>query len=91
MQNADHTRVSTEMFLILSKGSDYTPDGVKEETINFGRLIQTELIELLGQSEYDMEVSHGQKISFTGHYPSFALDLLALGAMAISARVVRDS
>jgi len=44
----------------------------------------------MGHSEHNMEVAGGQEFSLAGRQPTLARLGLALGAVPISARVVRD-
>jgi len=44
----------------------------------------------MGHSEHNMEVAGGKELSLMGRQPTLARLRLALGAVPISARVVRD-
>src|SRR6266496_3323083 len=48
-------------------------------------------MEFMGYGEHNMEVAGGQEFALAGRQPTLARLRLALGAVPISARVVRDS
>jgi hypothetical protein len=64
--------------------------GSEQQVVEQTRVVQGQHIEFMGHSEQNMEVAGGQEFSLAGRQPTLARLSLALGAMPISARVVRD-
>jgi hypothetical protein len=64
--------------------------GSEQQVVEQTRVVQGQHIEFMGHSENNMEVAGGEEFSLMGRQPTLARLNLALGAVPISARVVRD-
>ena len=64
--------------------------GGEQQIVEQTRVLQGQHVEFVRHSEHDMEVAGGQEFAFAGRQPALARLRLALGAVPISARVVRD-
>src|SRR3989441_5400787 len=91
VQDADHADLCAQVFAIDSDLQQGLRAGGEQQVVEQTRVLQRQHIEFVGHSEYDMEVTDGQEFTFTGRQPALARLRLTLGAVPISARVVRDS
>ena len=64
--------------------------GGEQHVVEQTRVLQGQHVEFVGHGEHDMEVTGGQEFAFAGRHPALARLRLALGAVPVSARVVRD-
>src|ERR1700723_4380895 len=91
VQDADHADLGAQVFAIDGDLQQGMSAGGEQQVVEQTRVLQGQHIEFVRHSEHDMEVAGGQEFSLAGRQPAFARLRLALGAVPISARVVRDS
>src|ERR1035437_1181598 len=91
VQDADHGELGAQVFAIDSDLQQGLRAGGEQQVVEQTRVLQRQHIEFVGHSEHDMEVTGGQEFGFAGRQPALAGLGLALGAVPVSARVVRDS
>jgi hypothetical protein len=91
VQDADHADLCAQVFAIDSDLQQGLRAGGEQQVVEQARVLQRQHIEFVGHSEHDMEVTGGQEFAFAGRQPALACLRLTLGAVPISARVVRDS
>src|ERR1039457_2930385 len=91
MQDADHADLSAQVFAIDGDLEQSLSAGGEQQVVEQTRVLQGQHVEFVGHREHDMEVAGGEKFSLAGRHPALARLRLALGAVPVSARVVRDS
>src|SRR6266700_6557415 len=91
VQDADHADLCAQVFAIDSDLQQGLRAGGEQQVVEQTRVLQRQHLEFVGHSEYDMEVTDGQEFAFSGRQPALARLRLTLGAVPVSARVVRDS
>ena len=91
VQDADHANLCAQVFAIDSDLQQGLRAGGEQQVLEQTRVLQRQHIEFVGHGEHDMEVTGGQEFAFAGRHPALARLRLALGAVPVSARVVRDS
>src|SRR2546430_13586194 len=90
VQNANHADLCPQ---VLGIGRDLQQGlraGSEQQVVEQTRVVQGQHIEFMGNSEHNMEVAGGEELSLMSRQPTLARLRLALGAVPISARVVRD-
>ena len=91
VQDADHADLCAQVFAIDSDLQQGLRAGGEQQVVEQTRVLQRQHIEFVGHSEHDMEVTGGQEFAFAGRQPALAGLRLTLGAVPVSARVIRDS
>src|SRR5258708_3177541 len=90
MQNADHGDLCSQVCGIGRDLQQGLRAGSEQQIVEQTRVVQGQYMEFMGHSEHNMEVAGGQEFSLAGRQPTLARLRLTLGAVPISARVVRD-
>jgi hypothetical protein len=90
MQNADHAELGSQVFGIGRDLQQGLRAGSEEQVIEQTRVVQGQYLEFMGHREHHVKVAGGQEFSLAGRQPALPRLGLALRAMPISARVVRD-
>src|SRR5437867_4384491 len=90
VQDADHTNLSSQVFRIGCDFQQGLRAGGEQQIVKQTRVFQGQHIEFVGDGEYDMEIAGSQEFAFPCCQPALACLCLTLGAVTISARVVRD-
>jgi hypothetical protein len=91
VQDADKPDRSSKMFRICSKFCQGFRNSFEQKTVEDFLIPEHKGIELIGESEDHVEVRDGKQIFFPGLYPLLFFKKLALGAVPVSAGVVRDN
>src|ERR1019366_8563366 len=91
VQDADHADLSAQVFAIDGDLEQSLSAGGEQQVVEQTRILQGQHVEFVGHGEHDMEVTGGQQFAFAGRQPALACLGLALGAVPVSARVIRDS
>ena len=91
VQDADHADLCAQVFAIDSDLQQGLRAGGEQQVVEQTRVLQGQHIQFVRHSEHDMEVAGGQEFSLVGRQPALARLRLALGAVPVSARVIRDS
>ena len=90
VEDGEKADLSSEM---LGVGGDPTKGlggGLKEEAVDHPGVLQGDRVERRGESEDDMEVFDGEQLGLACLHPVGGSGGLALGAVAVAARVVGD-
>src|SRR5215469_2321836 len=90
VQNAQKPDLRRQMLRISSNLKECGCAGLEQQTIEHFRIVLAERIQLVRDGEYHMEVGHAEHFSFASGEPALARLRLALWAMPIAARVIRD-
>ncbi len=90
LENANHADLCSQVFGIGRDLQQGLRAGSEQQVVEQTCVVQGQHIEFMGHREHHMEVAGGQEFSLTGRQPALARLALALGAVPISARVVRD-
>jgi hypothetical protein len=90
VQNADHADLGSQVFAISRDLHQSLCAGSEQQVVEQTRVVQGQHVEFMGHREHHMEVAGGQEFSLAGRQPTLACLGLTLGAVPISARVVRD-
>src|SRR5271157_5756900 len=90
VKRADYADFGAQVFGIGGDFDDGLSAGSEQEIIEQTCVLQSQHVEFMGHSEHDMEIAGGQKFALPGRQPALAGLRLAVGAVAISARVIRD-
>ena len=91
VQDRDHTDLSSQVFRIGCDFQQGLRAGGEQQIVKQARVFQGQHIEFVGHGEHDMEIAGSQEFALAGLQPAVAGLGLTLGAVSISARVVRDS
>ena len=91
MQDAEETDSRPESGGIGRNFDHRIGHGAKQQGIELGGVLEEEWMELVRESEHDMEVGSGKQFGFPGLEPSLSRLGLTLWAMAVATRVERDS
>src|SRR5437899_3574021 len=91
VQDADHADLGAQVFAIDGDLQQGLGAGNEQQVVEQTRVFQGQHVEFVGHGEHDMEVAGSQEFAFASRQPAFACLCLALGAVPVSARVVRDS
>jgi len=91
VQDADHADLSAQVVAIDGDLQQGLRAGGEQQVVEQTRVLQGQHIEFVGHSEHEMEVTGGQEFAFAGRQPALACLRLTLGAVPVSARVIRDS
>src|SRR5450759_919239 len=89
MQYGYHTRFF--MKLCVRKLSYCFPRTVKQQVVKICRMLNKQTIEFIWYCKNNMKVWDRKQILLTVFHPCFALSVLALGTMTVTARVVTDT
>src|SRR5271157_1177281 len=90
VKRADYADFGAQVFGIGGDFDDGLSAGSEQEIIEQTCVLQSQHVEFMGHSEHDMEIAGGQKFALPGRQPALAGLRLAVGAVPISARVIRD-
>src|ERR1019366_3869706 len=90
VQDADHADLCARVFAIDGDLQQGLRAGGEQQVVEQTWVLQGQHVEFVGHSEHDMEVTGGQQFAFAGRQPALASLRLALGAVPVSVRVVRD-
>jgi hypothetical protein len=91
MQDADDADLGAQVFAIHGDVEQGLSTGGEQQVVEQTWVLPGQHIEFVRHSEHDVEVAGGQEFAFAGRQPALASLRLALGAVPVSARVVRDS
>ena len=91
VKNGQEADLATQRSWIGSKGLERRGDGVEQDAIDYGLIVEGDLGDLGRHGEHDVEIGYRQQIGLTIGQPSFASRALALGAMPIAAAVERHA
>jgi len=90
VQDAQKTNLRSQ---VLRVGRDFQEGGragLKQEVIEYFRMVLAKWNQLMRDGEDHMEIGHAEHLSFAGGEPALARLRLALWAVPIAARVIRD-
>ena len=90
MEHAEETDLGSQMAWIAGDLQQSCSTGVKQQVIDHPFVLQGERSQFPWQGEDDVHVAGGQQLSFPRLEPAQAGVALTLGAVPVSARVVRD-
>jgi hypothetical protein len=90
MEHAEETDLGAEVTRIAGDLQQSCSTGVKQQVVDQPFILQCERSQLPRQGEDDVHVAGGQQLSFPRLEPAQARVALALGAVPVSARVIRD-
>src|SRR5580700_1147748 len=90
MEHAEEADLGSKMPGIASDLQQSCSTGVKQQVVDQPLVLQCQRREFPRQCEDDMHVAGRQQLSFPRLEPAQAGVALALGAVPVSARVVRD-
>jgi len=90
VQNTDKPDHRSQVFRIRSKFRQGFRNGLEQNPVKDFLIPEHKRVEFVGEGEDDVEVRNGKQIFFPGLYPLLFFEELALGAMPVSAGVVRD-
>ena len=90
MEHAEEADLGTEVAGIAGDLQQGLSAGVKQQVVDQPFVLQCERSQFPRQGEDDVHVAGGQQLPFPRLEPAQAGVALALGAMPVSARVVRD-
>src|ERR1035441_8332546 len=90
MEHAEETDLGTQMTRIAGDLQQSCSTGVKQQVIDQSLVLQCQRSQFPRQGEDDVHVTGGQQLSFPRLEPAQAGIALTLGAVPVSARVVRD-
>src|SRR5208337_109312 len=90
MEHAEEADLRAEVTRIAGDLQQRGGTGVKQQVVDQPFILQCERSEFPRQGEDDVHVAGGQQLSFPRVEPAQAGVALALGAVPVSARVVRD-
>jgi hypothetical protein len=89
VQDTDKSNLAAQMLGISGKFKKSLRNTTKKNIIEDSLIPQSKRIEFCGNGKYNMEIGHGKKVFFPLLKPFFFFKELALGAMPVSARVIR--
>lgn len=90
MEHAEEADLGSQVAWIAGDLQQSCSTGVKQQVVDLPFILQCEWSELPRQSEDDVHVAGGQQLAFPRLEPAPAGVALTLGAVPVSARVVRD-
>ena len=90
VKNGQEPDLPAEMPRIGGDGLECCGDGVEQDGIDDGLVVEGDLGDFGRYREHDVEVRHRQQIGLTVSEPSFARRALALGTMPVAAGVIGD-
>jgi len=91
MQNGYHTCLYTQPFCILAKTIYRISHRIKQNVVHGCRLVQTQLMERIGQGEHHIKIRPRQQLCFQFLYPLFFLCTLAFRAVPVAATVITNA
>jgi hypothetical protein len=89
MQDSDKAQGSAQFF--PSKLEQGLRDGFEEDIEHHRFILQGDEVQVMGESEHDVEVGGGKEFGLAFFKPSFPGDVLALGAVSIAAGMIEDT
>jgi len=91
MQDGDESHLSAQAVSgVTAEAQEGFGDRGKQDSEHGFLIAENDGIKLVGEREYGVKVAHRQKFRLAGFKPSFARDVLALGAVSIAAGVIGD-
>ena len=90
VQDAEQSNVSSQVPGVAGDLKECRGTGAEEQVVEQPLVLQHQCGQLMGQSEDDVEVRHGQQLGGTRCQPSGACVALTLGAVPVAARVIGD-
>ncbi len=90
MEHAEETDLGSEVAWIASDLQQSCSAGVKQQVVDQPFILQCQRSQFPRQGEDDVHVAGGQQLPFPRLEPAQARVALTLGAVPVSARVVRD-
>lgn len=90
MENGEKADMGSKPTRVRGDGEQRFGNSAEQYAIDDARVLQGQLRNLLRQGEHYMAIRHWQKVGRLRRQPLIASRGLALGAMSITARVVRD-
>jgi hypothetical protein len=87
VQHGKESDGGAEMFGVGGDGEESFGSSLKQDGIDLSWVLKRQAADLLRKSEHDMEIGDGQELSLALGEPLGASCGLALGAVAIAARV----
>jgi len=90
MEHAEETDLGSQVAWIASDLKQSLSTGVKEKVVDQPFILQCERSQFPRQGEYNVHVAGRQQLPFPRMEPAQARIALTLGAVPVSARVVRD-
>ena len=91
VQNGKYTDLGPQVLRVLSDGAQGLRRCPEQDVVDHLLVLQGDACQLMGNREDDVEVLDGQDLSLALRGPLGARCLLALGAVSVSARIVRDT
>lgn len=91
VKNGQEPDLTAKVPRIGGDGFKSCGNGVEQDGINDGLVVEGDLGDFCWHREHDMEIRHRQQIGLTISEPSFACRALALGAMPVAAGVIGDT
>jgi hypothetical protein len=88
VEHGEETDRSTEQSRIGRGVEQCLGSGAEQDLVNLSRILKCQASDLRRQSEDDVEIRYGQKLGFALREPARASLGLALGAVAVPARVI---
>lgn len=90
VQHAEEANVSSEVFWITSDFAQRLGAGAEQQSVDNALVLQCQWGEKMREGEDDVGVAGGQQFLLAICQPTLTCVALALWAMPVSARVVRD-
>ena len=79
------------MKLCVAKLFHGFPNGVKQQVVHLFRIPYKQTVEFIRYGEHNMKIGNRKQILFAIFNPCFALRILALWAMPVTAGVIADA
>ena len=86
MQNAEEANLGAKMFRIGGDFEESVGHGAEQQVVQFDFVLADEGVQVMRQSEHDMEVRGLKKFPLSGRDPTLPCLGLTLGAMPIATR-----
>src|SRR5215210_3432578 len=90
MEYAYHTCLSSQPLMVMTKAVKHTPYCLKQQRIQYLRLIQTQLVKGIRKGKDYMKIRDRQEFFFSCLYPFFPVISLAFRAMPVPAAIIAD-
>jgi len=91
VQNGDDAGGAAEMTGVGGEGAQGRGGGLEQEVVGQAAVVQGDRVEVVRQSEDDVEVGDGKGLGTACGEPALGVGGLALGAVAVAAGVVGDA
>jgi len=90
VQDAEQSDIGAQVLRVASHFQQRCGTDAEEQIVQQPLVLQHERGEFMWQREYDVEVGHGQELGGSRGQPLGASVALALGAVPVATRVIRD-